>query len=119
MCTYVPMPTCRAGTCTSAMLVHERSHLAKVKAVRITTTDDLGRYLRERRRNLGLTQSHLAARAKVSRRWLSDLEAGKQRAEFGLVIQTLHALGMIIDLQPEESTGQINLDDFLDQRRTR
>lgn len=55
----------------------------------------------------------------MSRRWLSDLEAGKERAEFGLVIQTLHALGMIIDLQPEESTGQINLDDFLDQRRTR
>lgn len=87
--------------------------------MRITTTEDLGRHLRERRRALGLTQAHLAARARVSRRWLSDLEAGKERAELGLVIQTLHALGMIIDLQPEESTGQINLDDFLDQRRTR
>jgi hypothetical protein len=26
---------------------------------------------------------------------------------------------MFIDTQPEENTGQINLDDFLDQRRTR
>ena len=85
--------------------------------MRITTTEDFGRYLRERRRALGLTQTQLAAKARVSRRWLSDLEAGKERAELGLVIQTVHALSMIVDLQPEENTGQINLDDFLNQRR--
>jgi HTH-type transcriptional regulator / antitoxin HipB len=87
--------------------------------MRITTTEDFGRYLRERRRALGPTQTQLAAKARVSRRWLSDLEAGKERAELGLVIQTVHALSMIVDLQPEENTGQINLDDFLNQRRAR
>jgi HTH-type transcriptional regulator/antitoxin HipB len=87
--------------------------------VRVTTAEELGRYLRERRVHLGLTQVHLAARAGVSRRWLSDLESGKERAELGLVIQTLHALSTVIDLQPEESTGDINLDDFLDERRAR
>ena len=91
------MPTYCAGTCTSARIVHERSHLAKVH----------------------LCKTQLAAKARVSRRWLSDLEAGKERAELGLVIRTVHALSMIVDLQPEENTGQINLDDFLDQRRAR
>jgi y4mF family transcriptional regulator len=87
--------------------------------VRISTAEELGRYLRERRRGLGLTQAQLAEQAGVSRRWLSDLEAGKERAEVGLVMQTLHTLSTVIDLQPEESTGEINLDDFLDDHRTR
>jgi HTH-type transcriptional regulator/antitoxin HipB len=87
--------------------------------MRIASAQDLGHYVRERRRKLDLTQAQLASRAKVSRRWLSDLEAGKETAEFGLVLRTLHTLGVIVDVQPEEKTGQVGLDVFLNQYRDR
>jgi HTH-type transcriptional regulator/antitoxin HipB len=85
--------------------------------MRIANAEDLGRYLRERRRKLGLTQAQLAARAKVSRRWLSDLEAGKERAEFGLVMRTLRTLGVIVDLQLAAAVAPIDLDAHLAQLR--
>ena len=86
--------------------------------MRIATIDDLGAYVRERRNDLGLTQTDLAARAKVSRRWLSDLENGKENAQFGLVLRTLRAIGVLIDLRPIEQTTRFDLDDFLEQRKT-
>ncbi len=87
--------------------------------MRITVTKDLGRYVRDRRRKLDLTQVQLATSAGVSRRWLSDLEAGKETADFGLVLRTLRALGVVVDLQPEERTGQVDLDALLDRYGTR
>jgi HTH-type transcriptional regulator/antitoxin HipB len=85
--------------------------------VRIATIDDLGAFVRERRNDLGLTQTGLAARAKVSRRWLSDLENGKENAQFGLVLRTLSAIGVLIDLRPAEQTTRFDLDDFLERRK--
>lgn len=83
--------------------------------MRIADTQDLGRYVRDRRNQLGLTQAQLAARAKVSRRWLSDLEGGKETADIGLVLRTLHSLGVVLDLQPEDQTGRLDLDVVLDR----
>jgi len=61
-----------------------------------------------------MTQTALAEAAGVSRRWLSDLEAGKATAEVGLVLNTLHALDLIVDLTPSESLAQdIDLDQIL------
>jgi HTH-type transcriptional regulator/antitoxin HipB len=99
--------------------VHERAHIVEDGLLRIANAEDLGRYVKERRHKRGLTQAQLAANAKVSRRWLSDLEAGKERAEFGLVLRTLRALDVIIDLRPQEETGDFNLDDYLDKLKTR
>lgn len=45
--------------------------------MRIGSSRDLGLYVRDHRRDLGMTQAGLAAEARVSRHWLSDLEAGK------------------------------------------
>ena len=61
-----------------------------------------------------LTQADLAAYAQVSRRWLSDLEAGKPTAEVGLVFKVLHALDVALDASPVEwGLGDIDLDDVL------
>jgi HTH-type transcriptional regulator / antitoxin HipB len=87
--------------------------LAQGGCVRIRNADDLGNYLRERRREAGLTQTDLAARARVSRRWLSDLEAGKPTAEVGLVLKLIAALDMIMDLQSAPHQD-IDLDELLD-----
>jgi len=84
-------------------------------AMRITKAHDLGRYLRERRRDLGKTQAEIAASAGVSRRWLSDLEAGKPTAEIGLVIKTLYALDLVLQVVPAEDIkpAGVDLDDLL------
>ena len=85
--------------------------------MRLNNARDLGLYVRDRRRRLDLTQAHLAASAHVSRRWLSDLEAGKATAEVGLVFKVLHALDVALDASPVEfGPGDIDLDDILRTR---
>ena len=82
--------------------------------MRLNNARDLGLYVRDRRRRLGLTQAGLAASAQVSRRWLSDLEAGKPTAEVGLVFKVLHALDLALDASPVAwGPGDINLDEVL------
>ncbi|WP_030440631.1 helix-turn-helix transcriptional regulator [Actinoplanes subtropicus] len=81
--------------------------------MRLSNCEDLGSYLRECRREAGLSQADLAARATVSRRWLSDLEAGKPTVEVGLVFKVISALGLFVDCRPAPEP-EIGLDAFLD-----
>jgi len=81
--------------------------------MRIGSTRDLGRYVRDRRRAAGLSQHALATRALVSRRWLSELESGKPTAEIGLIFKVVAALGLYIDLLPVPAP-EIDLDAYLD-----
>lgn len=55
---------------------------------------DLGAAIRDRRRQLNLDQSDLANQVGVSRKWVIDIEKGKPRAEIGLILRTLDALGL-------------------------
>lgn len=80
----------------------------------IKNARELGLYIRDRRRKLNRTQSALAADARVSRRWLAALEAGKATAEVGLVLQTLEALEVELDLRPRSAEPDgIDLDAVL------
>ncbi|HEX6968473.1 MAG TPA: helix-turn-helix domain-containing protein [Micromonosporaceae bacterium] len=83
--------------------------------MRIGSCRDLGLYVRDRRRDLGMSQAALAAAAGVSRRWLTGLEAGKETAEVGLVLKTLYALDLVLDAQPRENLASagIDLDELL------
>lgn len=82
--------------------------------MRLASAHDLGLYVRDRRRRLGMTQANLSVSAQVSRRWLSDLEAGKPTAEIGLIFKVLHALELILEASPSESgSGDVDLDDVL------
>lgn len=79
--------------------------------MRIANARDLGLIVRQARQDRGQTQAELAASARVSRRWLSDLEAGKATAEFGLILRTLDALGLGLDAFAVEPTpGELDLD---------
>lgn len=62
--------------------------------MRVRTPLDVGLTIRERRRALGLDQAELARRVGVSRQWVVAMEKGKARAELGLVLRTLSALGI-------------------------
>ncbi|MBM2618115.1 helix-turn-helix transcriptional regulator [Actinoplanes sp. LDG1-06] len=81
--------------------------------MRLSNATDLGVHLRDRRRASAMTQAQLAVRAGVSRRWLSDLEAGKPTAEIGLVFKVVAALGLFLDARPEPEP-ELDLDAYLD-----
>jgi HTH-type transcriptional regulator/antitoxin HipB len=82
--------------------------------MRIASARDLGLYIADRRRDVGMTQSDLASAAQVSRRWLSELERGKPTAALGLALRTLHALGLVLEAHPAEvGRHDIDLDELL------
>lgn len=65
----------------------------------VRTPKELGHLVRDYRARRALTQAHLAALVGASRKWIIDLEAGKRTADLGLVLSTLNALGVDIDLK--------------------
>ena len=67
--------------------------------MRIETAKTLGLYMRDRRNALKLSQAELARRIGVSRHWIIEVERGKPRAELGLVLKALDALGLIVDVR--------------------
>ncbi len=73
--------------------------------MRIRTPIDLGALIRDRRNKLGLDQKSLAQKVGVSRQWVVEVEQGKPRAEIGLLLRTIAALGIALDAEtaPKES----------------
>lgn len=89
---------------------------------------EMGRAIRDRRRALGLDQATLATRVGVSRQWIVEMEAGKERAEVGLVLRTLCALGLQLTLAPRPprqrkddvfAPGMVDLDAIVERARGR
>lgn len=78
------------------------------------TPADLGAVIRDRRKQLELDQAALAKQIGVSRQWLIGLEHGHPRAELGLVLRAIDALGINLDAHiaqakaPRPSTVDIN-----------
>jgi len=62
----------------------------------VTTAEDIGALVRERRRERGLSQQALADSVGVSRQWIVAIEAGKARAELGLVLRLLNVLDLTV-----------------------
>ncbi len=95
--------------------------------MQLRSTTDLGQAVRGRRHELGLDQAELAARVGVSRQWIIALEQGKERAALGLVLRTLRALDLKIDVAPVGASVRtstesgdalaIDLDDIIERAR--
>lgn len=64
----------------------------------IRSPSDLGVAIRDRRKQLGLDQRTLARRAGVSRQWIVEVEQGKTRAAIGLLLQTIRALDLELEM---------------------
>jgi HTH-type transcriptional regulator/antitoxin HipB len=62
------------------------------------TPEELGRYIRQTRKSLGVTQERLALTAGTGLRFISDLENGKPTCELGKVLTVMHRLGIEISL---------------------
>src|SRR5687768_3865157 len=64
--------------------------------MRVRTPGELGAVIKDRRKVLRLDQATLAERVGVSRQWIVGIEGGKPRADMGLVLRMLDALGLCL-----------------------
>lgn len=60
----------------------------------------LGDRIRERRRELRMTQEEVAFTSRVTPRIISELEHGKPAAQFATILRVLEALGMDLYVSP-------------------
>ena len=67
--------------------------------MQIRTAKDVGALIRDKRKNQKLDQAELAKKVGVNRRWVLEVERGKPRAEIGLVLKTLDALGLTLSVE--------------------
>ena len=78
--------------------------------MRIKTVSVLGELVRDQRKQRGWSQSRLAEKAEVSRLWVGQLEKGKESVELGLVMKTLRALDISLEVslqRPMPFTGKL------------
>jgi HTH-type transcriptional regulator/antitoxin HipB len=69
----------------------------------ITLPADIGRIIRQKRKQDKLTLIQAAALCNVNYRFLSELENGKATAEIGKILQVLQGLGIDIILKTRDS----------------
>jgi y4mF family transcriptional regulator len=66
--------------------------------MRVTTAQDMGNLVRDRRKAVGLTQTTLADLAGVSRPWLQQVEGGHGGASLAKLLDLLGALDYRMDV---------------------
>jgi transcriptional regulator with XRE-family HTH domain len=81
--------------------------------VRVSTPQEFGSVVRERRHELRLSQQATAERAGVNRSWLSAVEKGHLRAELGKLLRLVRALDLVVDLTPRSNRPAAELADHL------
>ena len=96
--------------------------MAKGKDLRVHAIRDAANAVRGRRLDLKLSQSELARRAGISRKWISEFEAGKPTAEFGILIRVIEELGIGLDIVKNDTAatpppGTVDLDALLAEHR--
>lgn len=62
----------------------------------INSAAEFGRAVRDRRRALGLTQEELAARCGVGKRFIVELEGGKQTTQLGKALTVANEVGITL-----------------------
>ena len=67
-------------------------------------TIDIGKHVRQARKEQGLTQQELAGLCGVGIRFLQELEKGKEGCHLGKTLEVLHALGLVLTISKR---GQI------------
>ena len=65
-------------------------------ATKIKNAEDLSRVVREARKTQKLSQDDLAGMAGTGRRFIVDLEKGKETVQFGKVLRVLATLGVSV-----------------------
>ncbi|MGH8235631.1 MAG: helix-turn-helix domain-containing protein, partial [Steroidobacteraceae bacterium] len=74
----------------------------------LRSAEQLGSAIRLKRKEKGLSQSALAERLGVERKWVLRLEAGNPKAEFALVLKALELVGLRVLLRDQGRLAQKN-----------
>ena len=79
-----------------------------MRDIPLRNAEQLGRAVRLKRQEKGLSQGTLAAQLGVGRKWIIHLESGNPKAELGLVLKLLAALDLRASLgdEPPRSSGR-------------
>jgi HTH-type transcriptional regulator/antitoxin HipB len=70
------------------------------------SSQDIGRIVRETRKNLGVTQKTLALTSGTGLRFVIELEKGKPTCELGKALTVVQTLGIRINLTPPMSAKE-------------
>ncbi len=79
--------------------------MSLMRDITIRNPEQLGRAIRLKRKEKGLSQSALAERLGVGRKWVLGVESGNPKAEFGLILKTLDLLGLHTSLSEESHSS--------------
>lgn len=71
----------------------------------VRTAKDIGTFIRDQRKRQKLDQATLASLIGVNRRWVMEVERDKPRAEIGLVLKALEALGLDLSVDRRDVSG--------------
>ncbi len=85
--------------------------MSLVKDIHWQNPEQLGRAVRLKRHEKGLSQIALASQLGVERKWIMRLESGNPKAELGLVLKVLHALDLRASLGDEKPPEPSRLDE--------
>jgi HTH-type transcriptional regulator / antitoxin HipB len=86
----------------------------------IRTTKDIAHLVRDQRSRRLLTQANLAELVGVSRKWIVDLEAGKRTADISLVLRTIKALGLDLDVRDRgnrDARDDLDVDQIIERSK--
>ena len=67
------------------------------------TPKQMGTFVRKTRKQIGITQQHLALTSGTGVRFIVELEKGKPTCQLGKVLTVLHSLGITILLHPPQA----------------
>jgi len=78
---------------------------------KIDSNAKLGKLIRARRKESGLTQKQIAALNDVGTRFISDVENGKPTVEMGKVLQLLQGIGLEMHVLRRGWQAKVTADD--------
>lgn len=70
---------------------------------KISTSEELGRIIRFKRKEIGVRQEVAAGMSGVGTKFLSQLENGKETAELGKTLQVLRKMGLEVYIFPRSA----------------
>jgi HTH-type transcriptional regulator/antitoxin HipB len=70
------------------------------------TPEQVGKLIRQTRKNLGVTQKDLALTSGTGMRFVIDLERGKETCEIGKALTILNTLGIRVTLTPPSAPAK-------------
>lgn len=83
--------------------------------MKLSNSRELGLVLRERRRELGLSQQQFADLVRVPRLWIAKIETGRGNPTYDRLVEVLERAGMSFQVMVTPKPAAVDLDEHLAQ----